>query len=110
MVFFCGLLLGFFCLLVIFFLKDTHCIFNMSKAIVKVMVDPVFISYNTEVIARIFTVTDDRKRSVLFALKTYFRIISSNSCYIWDCMLVFNASLLKFWNIIFWRKRLSVFW
>lgn len=25
-------------------------------------------------------------------------------------MLVFNVSLLKFWNIIFWRKRLSVFW
>lgn len=47
-----------------FFFKDTR-IFNMSKAIVKVMVDPVFISYNTEVIARIFAVTDDRKRSFI---------------------------------------------
>lgn len=33
----------------------------MSKAIVKVMVDPLLISQNTEIIARIFTVTDDRK-------------------------------------------------
>lgn len=32
----------------------------MSKAIVKVMVDPRLISYNTET-ARIFTVADDRK-------------------------------------------------
>jgi len=33
----------------------------MTKAILKVMVDSAFTSYNTETIARIFTVTDDRK-------------------------------------------------
>lgn len=41
--------------------RETHYFFNTSKAIIKVMVDPVLISYNTEIIARIFTVTDHRK-------------------------------------------------
>lgn len=41
-------------------LKRRH-IFNMSKAIIKVVVYPVLISYHIHLIARIFTVTDDRR-------------------------------------------------
>lgn len=48
--------------------RETHCILNMLMAIVKVIVNAVLISYNTEIIARIFTVINDG--CVLVVLKT----------------------------------------
>lgn len=57
-------------LLVTFYFYERDVLyFNMSKATVQVMMNPTLISYNAEISAVIFIVTDDRKGLVYLLSK-----------------------------------------